>query len=251
MFQKIAAASLACAMSVALTGPVQAAKLTVATEFSFAPFEYVDTKTGRLVGFDIDLVTLLAKKTGNTVEFVGMNFDALLAAVRMGSVDVGASGITITESRARRVLFSDPYYKGGLSIVIRKEDEGHIKNAFDLRNKVLCVQIGTSGADLARKIDGTAVRSFNTVNEAFLELENAGCRAVVGDLPVNGYFMRTRGEASGKFTHIASPARIEELGLIFPRKNAQVRAQFNAALKEIKESGEYQDIYAKWFGTAN
>ncbi|HBZ58992.1 MAG TPA: basic amino acid ABC transporter substrate-binding protein [Sutterella sp.] len=247
--KKITAAGLACTLALALCGSAAAEKLRVATEFSYAPFEYVDTQSGNLVGFDIDLVRLLAKKSGNTVEFVGMNFDSILAAVRTGMVDAGVAGITITESRARRVLFSDPYYKGGLSIVTSKEDGSRIKTAFDLRNKVICVQIGTSGADLARKIDGTAVRSFNTAGEMFLELGNGGCQALVGDKPVNDYYMRVASNA-GKFVHASGTLRSEDYGIIFGRKKAGIRAQFNAALKEIKESGEYRDLYVKWFGEA-
>ncbi|MBQ9241514.1 MAG: basic amino acid ABC transporter substrate-binding protein [Duodenibacillus sp.] len=249
MIKKITAAGIACTLALAVCGTATAAKLRVATEFSYAPFEYVDTKSGNLVGFDIDLVRLLAKKSGNTVEFIGMNFDSILASVRTGMVDAGVAGITITESRARRVLFSDPYYKGGLSIITSTENASKIRTAFDLRNKVICVQIGTSGADLARKIDGTAVRSFNTAGETFLELGNGGCQAVVGDRPVNDYYMRVAKDAE-KFAHSAGTLRSEDYGIIFGRKKADIRAQFNAALKEIKESGEYRDLYVKWFGQA-
>ena len=91
--KKITAAGLACTLALALCGSAAAEKLRVATEFSYAPFEYVDTKSGNLVGFDIDLVRLLAKKSGNTVEFVGMNFDSILAAVRTGMVDAGDRGV--------------------------------------------------------------------------------------------------------------------------------------------------------------
>ncbi len=59
----------------------------------------------------------------------------------------------------------------------------------DLENKVLCAEIESSGSVFMSKIKGTKIRTFNSAGEAFLELNNKGCEAIVNDKPVNEYFL--------------------------------------------------------------
>lgn len=131
--------------------------LRVATESTFPPFEYVNTKTGDIEGFDMDLIRLLAKKAGYNIEIANMGFDAIVPGILTNTVDIGAAGISITPQRAKRVLFTDPYYTSGLSFVIRAEDKTKLKSIKDLDNQPICVQIGTSGAMRAAKIPGATV----------------------------------------------------------------------------------------------
>ena len=55
--------------------------LRVATESTFPPFEYVNTKTGDIEGFDMDLIRLLAKKAGYNIEIANMGFDAIVPGI--------------------------------------------------------------------------------------------------------------------------------------------------------------------------
>ena len=64
--------------------------LRVATESTFPPFEYVNTKTGDIEGFDMDLIRLLAKKAGYNIEIANMGFDAIVPGILTNTVDIGA-----------------------------------------------------------------------------------------------------------------------------------------------------------------
>lgn len=245
---KTATKILATAALGAVIFSAQAATLRVATEAAFAPFEYVNSETHELEGFDLDLIKLLAKKAGYDTELTAMGFDAIIPGILTGTIDVGAAGFTITPERAKRVLFTDPYYDAGLSILVRTEDKNRIKSEKDLEGQSICVQIGTSGALYAGKIPGAHVRNYNAVPDAYLELKNKGCRAVVADKPVNGYFMATRGDADGAYYHVPLTLTSEQFGFCLSKKNPKLQKALNQALKDARASGEYQALYEKYFG---
>lgn len=239
----LAAAALSAAVCAS-----QAATLRVATEAAFAPFEYVNSETHELEGFDLDLIRLLAKKAGYDTEITAMGFDAIIPGILTGTIDVGAAGFTITPERAKRVLFTKPYYDSGLSILVRKEDKNVIRSEKDLEGQKICVQIGTSGAIYAGKVKGAKVTSYNALPDAYLELKNKGCRAVVADKPVTGYFMATKGDSDGSYYHLPLTLTAEQFGFCLSKKNPKLTKALDKALEDAKASGEYRALYEKYFG---
>lgn len=83
------------------------------------PFSFIDGSR-KVVGFDIELALLVAKKLGKTLEIVNMDFGGMIPALVAGKVDMIAACITVTEERAQKVLFSEPYYKGGIAALVRE-----------------------------------------------------------------------------------------------------------------------------------
>ncbi|HTP65640.1 MAG TPA: transporter substrate-binding domain-containing protein [Geobacteraceae bacterium] len=83
------------------------------------PFSFIDGSRN-IVGFDIELARYVAQKLGKKLEIVNMDFGALIPALVSGKVDMIAACITITEERARTVLFSEPYYVGGIAALVRE-----------------------------------------------------------------------------------------------------------------------------------
>lgn len=83
------------------------------------PFSFVDGSQ-QVVGLDIELARRVARKQGKTLEVVNMDFGGLIPALISGKVDMVAACITITEERARKILFSEPYYTGGIAVLVRK-----------------------------------------------------------------------------------------------------------------------------------
>ncbi|MBS1170169.1 MAG: ABC-type amino acid transport/signal transduction system periplasmic component/domain-like protein [Burkholderiaceae bacterium] len=83
------------------------------------PFSFVDGSQ-KVVGFDIELAQRVAQKRGMKLEIVNMEFGAMIPALIAGKVDMIAACITVTEERAQKVLFSEPYYTGGISALVRE-----------------------------------------------------------------------------------------------------------------------------------
>ena len=223
----------------------EAKVLKVGAEMTFAPFEFQDEKSKQYVGFDMDLIQALGKQMGYKVEIQSMGFDALIPALATKNIDAVCSAMSITPERSQKVLFSKPYYKSGLSIVV-KNDNNSINGFKDLEGKRIAVQIGTTGAEEAKKIKDAKVREFNTMSDVFMELKAGGVDAVVNDLPVNKYYLVQIGSKDAKM--VGETLNAEEYGIAVDKNNKELIEKVNKALEEIQKNGEYDKIYEKWFG---
>ena len=219
--------------------------LKVGTEPTFAPFEFQKEGSKEFDGFDMDLIRAIGKQLNMKVEILNMGFDALIPAINAGNIDLAIAGMSITPDRQKAVDMSDPYYVSGLVVVVGK-DNAAVKSVNDLGNKGIAVQIGTTGAERAAKVPGAKVKNFNTNAEVFLELKNKGVDAVIIDKPVAEYFLATGG---GKdFAKIVGDTMEAESYGISLKKNSPLTKEINKALLDLKKNGEYDKIYAKWFG---
>ena len=221
--------------------------LRVATNPTFAPFEYQEEGKQEYAGYDMDLIRALGKQMGYQVDIQSMGFDALIPALNAKNIDVAISGMSINDERKKVVLFADPYYTSGLIIVVAKDNE-KIKNLDDLQGKTIACQIGTTGEKLARSVAGAKVKAFNHNTEATLELKTGGADAVINDVPVAKYYLAQGGSEFAKTVGEVMDA--EQYGIAMNKDNTQLAAEMNKAMAELKKNGEFDKIYAKWFGAA-
>lgn len=225
--------------------PAEKKELIVGTEPSFAPFEFPDKQSGELTGFDMELIRALGKRAGyEKVTIKGMGFDALIPALDAGNIDVAIAGMSITDARKQKVNFTAPYYESGLMAIVKK-DNNSIKSLDDLKGKTIAVQLGTTGAEAAGKIEGATVKTFDTSDTACLELKNGGADAVISDLPVLQYFLKQGGNEYAKA--VGEPKKGDNYGIATAKNNKALCDKLDKALQDMKKDGEYQKIYDKWF----
>ncbi|TFG45023.1 MAG: basic amino acid ABC transporter substrate-binding protein [Dehalococcoidia bacterium] len=213
----------------------------VATDATWPPFEYVDTTTSQIVGFDIDLMNAIAAKAGFEVEFVNVEWDPLLAGVASGTYDASISSITITAARQEVMLFSDPYLSAGQIIVVRASNNT-ITGAANISGKV-GVQSGTTG-DM-EVIDMSSVErvAFDDIGLAFNALKSNQIDAVVCDTPVaDGYVTNYPGE----YKTVGEMLSAEEYGIALPKGNEALLAQINTALAQVIADGTIEQLKTKW-----
>ena len=96
--------------------------IRLATNSGLAPFAYI--KHGKMVGYDIEIATIIATKLGRKLEIIDMEFAAIIPALISGKVDMAVGGITMTPERAKSVLFTISDYTGGIVVMIAAKDEG-------------------------------------------------------------------------------------------------------------------------------
>ena len=255
--RKVLALLAACAFAVfalagcggsqnASSGSGSGAKvLKVGSSIDFAPFEFQDEGQKEYQGFDMDLIRAIGKEMGYEVEIQNLGFDGLIPALQGKNIDVIISGMTINDERKQNVLFSEPYYQSGLTMVVRSDEQG-IKTFQDLKGKKVAVQMGTTSAAEVSKIDGVEVKTLNTPADCFMELKAGGVDAVVNDRPVNDYYITKSGATGVKA--LEEKLTAEDYGIAVGKDNKELQEKINAAFKKIKENGEYDKIFAKWFG---
>lgn len=223
-----------------------AGTLLVGTDAGFAPFEYKDPKTNEIVGFDIDLITAIAKAVGDDVKIQNMQFAGIIPALQMNMIDVAAAALTITAERQKQVLFTDPYYDVGLVMVIRKKDADKYKTLDDMQGKRICSQIGTTGAILGKQVKGATVGEYDQMGDAMMELKMNGCDSVLVDKTVTEYYIAQQGDKDIMMVpHLYNP---KQNGFAVSKRNTELATKLNKGLKMIRENGEYDKIYEKWFG---
>lgn len=223
--------------------------LKVGSETTYPPFEYVEN--GEYLGFDMDLIRAIADVQGYEVEIHSLGFDSLIPALKANKVDVCIAAMSIDEERKKSVDFSEPYCQGGLVIAVAEKTEG-ISTLDDLKGKKLAAQIGTTGADQCQTIKEAdpktpEVKLFKGIGEAFMELVKGGADAVVNDHLVTAYYIQSQGKGKVKMVGDVFAAD-EQYGIAVKKGNTEMLNLMNDGLKKIKDNGEYDKIYTKWFG---
>jgi polar amino acid transport system substrate-binding protein len=229
-------------MSGCTTTPTAAAKVRVATDATFPPFEVVDEATKELTGFDIELMEAVAAKAGFEIEWVNTPFDTVITGVTQCDYDLAIAAITITEDRKKKMLFSDPYVPAGQIVVIRKETTD-IKGVADLVGKTIAAQLGTTGEIEAQKIEGVTYKPYDTYDLAFLDLTNGQVDAVIADYPTALAFI---GQNPDKIMLTGEVFTNEYYGIAACKTKTDLIEKINVALKELTDAKVIYDLEQKY-----
>jgi glutamine transport system substrate-binding protein len=240
---KTVGASLALAVA---AGTASAETLKVVTDPSFVPFEMMDTETGEMIGFDMEIIREVADRAGFEIDLNTMDFNGIIPAIQTGNVDIAIAGITITDEREEIVDFSNPYYDSGLRLLVR-EGNDDIKEFDDLEGKKVGTKIGSTSYDyLMKNLEADdGVTPYPGSSDMYMALMSRAVDAVFYDAPNVGYFARTKGE--GKVKTVGPLYEGQQYGIALVEGSKWVD-EVNTALASMKEDGTYKKIYEKWFG---
>jgi len=228
--------------------PAPAKTLVVGTDAAYAPFESQNEK-GEIVGFDMDVLTAVAKKAGFEVKFVNTPWEGIFNTLQQGDRDLLISAITITPERKQTMDFAGPYFDAYQLIAVKQSSK--VAKFGDLKKLKVGVQTGTTGDEVVTKLLGKAstnVKRFESTPLALKELEAGGVDAVVAD---NGVVVNyVANNTSAKFKTVSDSAFTpEQYGIAVKNGNTELLEKVNKALAEIKTDGTYNAIYTKYFGS--
>jgi len=201
------------------------------------PMAYVYADEG-VIGFDIEYAAYIAQELGMELNIVNMEFGALLPALISGKVDMIGAGLSITEERAKSVLFSEPYYEGGLAVMVRES-----KQPAKERSKTLAVLLGSSHENYALKhYTEDRLLQYQTVPDLLLALKQGKTDAAFFATEMLGHVFSENPEIG----ILAEDVFFEPLGVVFHQGNDSLRVQFNVFLKEIRQNGTYDLMVEHW-----
>lgn len=225
-------------------GGTEGETYTVGIDTTYPPFEFeVD---GEYTGIDIDLIKAIAENQEFEIEFSPMDFGGIIPALQAGQLDVAIAGMSITDERKEVVDFSDPYFDAGLSLVVA-ENNTDITALEDLEGKTVAVKSGTTGAQFARDNEGEfgyTIAQFEDSPSMFQEVSNGNADVLLEDYPVIAYAIAESGldlkTAGERLTG-------DQYGIaVLKGENAELLEKINAGLQELRDSGEYDEILAKY-----
>ncbi|MFO7942718.1 MAG: basic amino acid ABC transporter substrate-binding protein [Anaerolineales bacterium] len=219
--------------------------VTIGLNAEYPPFEYVNEE-GTITGFDADLIDAISEEAGFDYELVNTRWDGIFVALASGEFDAVISAATITEERAEMVNFSDPYFNAGQVIAVRA-DEAEIEGPDDLAGVRVGVQLGTTGDIwLTDETDAEVVR-FDENTLAFQALANGDVDAAVADSTTAIDIVNSNPEMDLKV--LPGVYTDEQYGIAVNKERDDLLEAINEGLAAVKASGEYDEIYDKYFGT--
>lgn len=218
---------------------IQKKGLTVGTSPDYPPYESLDN-SNKIIGYDIDLINALGKKIGVKVNVVGQSFDGLIPALISKKIDLVAAGMTVTDERKKVVSFTLPYDTNENVIMARKENLGYSKPA-SLSGKSIGVQIGTVQEKLAQGIKGANVKAFNLYTDAAVALQTRQVDSMIVDKVVGEQFAKNYPDL-----RITGTLSKTDKALAVRKDCTDLTNRLNAALIDLRKSGELNKMAAKW-----
>ena len=240
-------ASKPAASASAATPAAEGKVYKVGMNAQYPPFESMDS-SGKIEGFDVDLLDAIAKEEGFQVSYHQQPWDGIFASLKSGDHDILISGITITPERQKEMLFSEPYYK--ITQVILVPQGKDVKSAEDLKKlDKVGVSLGTTGDYAAQKLLGATNEKIIRLENLPLtlkEVESGGVDAVISDSAVVAHYVKQHGDKG--FTMVEVPDfDTEHYGIAVRPDDKELMDKINAGFKKIQANGEYDKISAKYF----
>jgi polar amino acid transport system substrate-binding protein len=223
---------------------VKAGQLTTCTHLPYPPFQ--SEIDGKVQGFDVSLIDLVAKDLGVKQAIVDQPFENFKTggSLNAGQCDLAAAGMTITEERKKNVDFSDPYFEATQAVLVDKKSG--ISSFAGLKGKKVGAQAQTTGEEYA-KSKGLDPVSFESSDAVLNGLRTGQVQAVVIDYPVVQGWLKDKANADA-FDVAEQINTGEQYGFTVKKGNTALREAINKAIKDAKADGTYKKLYEQWIG---
>lgn len=225
----------------------------IGTLSDYAPFEYKDA-SGKLQGMEIELGDAMCKSMKVKCEYVTMDFDALIPALKAKKIDAVLAQMSITDERKKVVDFTDLFTLAPVQYVA-KTGSGISENPTSLKGKIVGVQSGTNHESylktrLPKDKSGIEMKIYQSLDQSWLDLESGRVNAVLADTTVAYDWINKTGKGKG-FNYAGKPindvATFGEGTGIALRKGDPLKASFNMAIKKVLSDGTFAAASKKVF----
>lgn len=231
--------------------------LTIATDASYAPNEFLLNGKGSPIGMDVDLGNAIAQVLGLKTTWVNTGFDGILAGLNAGRYDLSLSSFTDTKKREEQVNFVN-YLEAGVSIVVAKGNPENINSLADLCGKKVGAENGTTEQDMLTKadVDDSVVKicsdagkpavqasGYPTQTDVNVALASDRLDAYLADTPVAEYAVKVTGD---KFEKVGKDVGVAPYGIAIPKNPAELTTAVQKALQKLMDDGDYTKILDNW-----
>jgi polar amino acid transport system substrate-binding protein len=221
--------------------------LAVCTSIPYEPFEYKDSwQDNRVVGFDIDLMDMVATELGQELQIVDMGFGPITSgrALESGECDVAAAALTITPERSKVMDFSQPYYNAdqGLAAV----PNTGITGLADMDGKLLGIQTETTGEAYALDKQGEygyEIKTYADLGQLQEALLFGVIDGAIGDIPLWNAEAAKNPDRLRVFERFDTG---EQYGFAVAKGNDELMTTINDVLTTAKKDGSFGEVYEQW-----
>lgn len=228
-------------------------KVVIGLDDSFVPMGFRQ-KSGKIVGYDIDLAKAVFKKYGIKPEFQTIDWSMKETELRNQTIDLIWNGYSVTPERAKQVKFSKPYLANHQVLVSLKKN--NITSFGAMKGKTLGAQSGSSGASdidgqpklLKNIVAGQKPVLYDTFNDAFIDLRAGRIQGLVIDEVYARYYVaHQQNPAAFRIIDGSFPAESFAVGM--RKSDDELDDKINSAVAELQADGQLAKIQRKWFGS--
>jgi polar amino acid transport system substrate-binding protein len=226
----------------------KAGVLRVATFDSNPPFGFVDPKTNRIVGLDVDYARAVAAKLGVKLEIQPTNPANRIAFLKSNKVDLVFANFTITDERRKEIDFSTPYFASGTQFIAKK---GVLKSPQQLGSLRIGADKGTTNEQQVRaQFPAATIVAYDDTPFAFAALRAGNVQAITQDGPK---LVALLANVPDKEKYEIPPFTISNdyEGVGVPKNEASLLSIVNETLVNLEANGNAAKIYDQWFGPAS
>ncbi|MEM3702871.1 MAG: transporter substrate-binding domain-containing protein [Candidatus Bathyarchaeia archaeon] len=226
-------------------------KIVVGTEPGWPPYEFLEDN--KIVGFEIDLMEMIAEELGLTVEWRNMAFDAIIPAVQAMDIDLGVSGFSVYSERLDVVQFTIPHSitEGQVIMLKSRAEELGITELKYLSNltdyDLLCgTQRGTTQEDELSDVAPNALRTYSDFLEALTDMKMGRIDCVYAETPITSNWI-LEAEQKGEEPIVVIFRRPYYPVAFVAHKDADTLvAKINGVLSELIASAKLDQLKQKW-----
>jgi polar amino acid transport system substrate-binding protein len=215
----------------------------------FKPWAMKD-KTGKFIGFEIDVAKQLAQDMGVDIELVPTKWDGIIPALLTGKFDVIIGGMGITPERNKKVNFTIPYEYSGMSIMAHKEKAPDYDSLEDFNKEdvVIAAKLGTTAAEAVKKFMPEAqARLFGDESQVVQEILNGRVHAVVASAPLPEHQVYLHQDKL--YLPLEETFTKEPIGFAIRKGDPDTLNYFNNWIRLVWSSGWLMERHEYWFGT--
>lgn len=225
--------------------------MVVGTDPTYPPLTAKATD-GELIGYEIDLIKVLAGLMKVKVQYKEIPFDKLLSAVEKNEIDLAVSGITVTPERNAKVIFASPHMVAGQSVILKKQMAINLQGPASLNKSDVTVAAakGTTSEMAVKELLPKAKYIPVDSQEAALKLVLEGrAKAAMADFPfcaLSSFRYADQGIVTTEkaFTY-------EPLGIAMSAEDPQLQNLVQNFLSLMQGSGRMEEMQARWFKSAD
>ncbi len=211
-----------------------------------APFVEADpSRPDALVGFDVEIASLLARALGRSPEFVNIQFTSIDQSIDRGDAEIGLSGIEDTPGRRSSLSVTVPYYEFREVLSVRSADADRIRSLADLRGKAVGTLSGTIAYEIlvrAERDVGLHAVSYDDDVHPFTDLVVGRLDAVLLD----NVLAQRRQRAMAGFAIVPQTVAIGHYVGVLSQRNTALRDSINVILRAAMRDGTLERIFRKW-----
>lgn len=224
--------------------------LTVGTDASYAPSEFIDADGKTIIGFDADLAAALAATLGLTLDMQNAPFDSLVEGVKTGKYELGVSSFTINPEREQQVDMPSYFNAGTSWAVAAGNPESVTPDA--ACGKQVAVQKATVQVDdiTARSQACTdageqaiTINQYQLQSDATAAVVSGKDDAMMADSPVVGYAIDQTNDQLEMVGEVYDSA---PYGMAVPKDMGDYTAAVQGGLQKLMDEGTYLEILSQW-----